>query len=324
MIVDILSLLASFYNQFPTEQACIDALTRAKWPNGYRCPRCNCSQAYLTKTRRLPLYECFACRHQTTATVGTVLEGSRTELKKWFAAFFLISNHRNGISAVRLQKLISVTYKTAWLMLSKIRYSLSQADHNVLLQGSIYVNISELRVPDPGRMFSFDGKRYPIVIGGEFPASTEGTNVFAAAPKQSEPTRIKIKTAEPITIANGSILSRYARELFLRKHATAGPDGNFTLRDRYGPQRCVPLMIACRNVARWIYTTFCGVGAKHLQAYLDEYCFRANEGLGRIVDFVYQRDNAFIHMLNVAATTVRLTYRQITSSSAAVSLYLAA
>lgn len=45
---------------------------------------------------------------------------SRIGLKVWFYAAFLYSNNRNGISARELQRLLGLTYKTAWRMRNTI------------------------------------------------------------------------------------------------------------------------------------------------------------------------------------------------------------
>jgi transposase-like protein len=112
--------LEEFVQKFNTEQACADYLYEQKWPDGYCCPRCEERQASKITTRRLHLYECLHCGHQASLTVGTVMENSSTDLRKWFTAFYLVSRQW-GISAVELRDRIEVTYKTAWLMLMFIR-----------------------------------------------------------------------------------------------------------------------------------------------------------------------------------------------------------
>src|SRR5581483_3683360 len=90
-----------FLARFDTEEACADYLFHIKWPNGFICPRCDQHRDYYTiTTRRLPLFECHHCHHQTSLTVGTVMEGSHTALRKWFVALFLVSQIFSGINAV--------------------------------------------------------------------------------------------------------------------------------------------------------------------------------------------------------------------------------
>ena len=130
--------LEELQGQFPTELSCIPLLYQLKWPTGFICPRCQHSHAYKIQTRRLPLFECCACRHQTSLIAGTIMERSRTPLHKWFTALWLVSRSDIGIHAVRLSSIIQVTYKTAWLMLHKIRVTMGRADSLRPLSGKVH------------------------------------------------------------------------------------------------------------------------------------------------------------------------------------------
>ncbi|RXZ83474.1 transposase [Paenibacillaceae bacterium] len=110
---------------------------KLKWPSGFHCPRCSHTSACTIETRNLPLYQCSRCRHQTSLTAGTVMEGSRTSLSKWHTAIHTIAQS-NGINAVRLAALIKVTYKTAWAILHKIRLAISRYDNAHLLSGDVH------------------------------------------------------------------------------------------------------------------------------------------------------------------------------------------
>jgi hypothetical protein len=43
------------------------------------------------------------CRHQTTATAGTIFDSTKPPLAKWFQAFYMITYEKNGISALELK-----------------------------------------------------------------------------------------------------------------------------------------------------------------------------------------------------------------------------
>ena len=131
--------LVEFEARFQTEKDCADYLFEVRWPYGFSCLRCGHHHAYIITSRRLPLFQCSSCHYQASLTVGTVMEGSRTELRKWFMAFFLISSP-NGINGKQLEKNINVTYKTAYSMLQKIRHAMSEEDAINPLSGSVYVN----------------------------------------------------------------------------------------------------------------------------------------------------------------------------------------
>jgi hypothetical protein len=55
-------------------------------------------------------------------TAGTVLHNTRTPLRLWFWAAYLIATHHPGISAVQLQRQLGIArHETAWMLLHKLR-----------------------------------------------------------------------------------------------------------------------------------------------------------------------------------------------------------
>ena len=54
-------------------------------------------------------------------------------MSKWFAAIYLCSADKGGISAERLRKLIDVQWRTAQLMLDKIRRAMGDRDRQYVL-----------------------------------------------------------------------------------------------------------------------------------------------------------------------------------------------
>jgi transposase-like protein len=181
-----------------TDQQCIEFLFEMKWPNGFECPRCYFNEAYTVRSRRLPLYQCLSCGHQTSLTAGTILEGTRTDLKKWLTAIFLISDQTRGISALALSQIINVTYKTAWLMLHKIRHAMSAHDDSLSLTGIIRVNSAFYGKPHNPSTFRHP-KETPVLIG-------------ASMDEQDQPSSLKIKI---VPDSDMSDLSKEQPSLFL-------------------------------------------------------------------------------------------------------------
>lgn len=126
-----------FQLRFASKQACESYLFSMKWPDNFVCPKCGGTAFYTTRIRNLPLYACRQCGHQTTVTVGTVMEKTRTDLRKWFWAIYMIAEVKRGLSAVMLALQIGVTYKTVWLMLHKIRQAMAQRDARYRLAGLV-------------------------------------------------------------------------------------------------------------------------------------------------------------------------------------------
>jgi transposase-like protein len=70
-----LSLL-DFQRLYGTEELCVAALERARWPTGFCCPRCASHDYGIVYGRRLKRYQCRICRHQATVIAGTILQAT--------------------------------------------------------------------------------------------------------------------------------------------------------------------------------------------------------------------------------------------------------
>ena len=117
--------IRDFDRDFPDDDACLDWLKDFLYPNGIPCKVCGeVTKHYRIKSR--PSYSCSRCGHHVHPMAGTIYEDSRTPLKLWFYATYLMAQTRCGISAKQLQREIGVTYKTAWRMFRQIRTLLSE------------------------------------------------------------------------------------------------------------------------------------------------------------------------------------------------------
>lgn len=257
-----IATLEELYRRFPTESACADYLVQWKWPHGYSCPRCHHHSAYMTKTRRLPIYECRACRHQTTLTVGTVMEGSRTPLRKWMAAFWLFSCAQDGINAVRLRSIIQVTYKTAWSMLHKIRAAVSHADAKKRLSSEVH------------GIIVFYGRAYRPSV--ELHPGECALIVAESIEQEGELPQLKMKLVDRKHITEKR-LYRSGCEQFINDHVEPSAAARVSIIDQnFRVRRNSPLYLTFRQACRWLNDTFHGIGPKYLQRYVDEFSFRKN------------------------------------------------
>ena len=108
---------------FPTEESCIMHLEHLRWPKGVICPHCGSSRK-IYRVSRSNSYKCSDCRKEFSVRKGTIFEESRLPLRKWFAATWLVTSNRKGISSCQLAREIGVTQKTAWFMLHRIRLAM--------------------------------------------------------------------------------------------------------------------------------------------------------------------------------------------------------
>lgn len=101
------------------------------WPNGPVCPHCGEAENVTRlkgKSHRPGLVQCNACSKNFTVTVGTVFERSKVPLNKWLLATYLLSSSKKGMSAKQIERMLGVTYKTAWFMCHRIREAMKSDD----------------------------------------------------------------------------------------------------------------------------------------------------------------------------------------------------
>lgn len=125
------------------EKSCRELLEQKRWNGRPICPHCGCIDKGHYKLKRHGLYKCKHCRKCFTVTVGTMFEGSNVPLNKWFYAIHLFLSHKKGISSLQLSRDIKVTQKTAWFMLSRIRYNLNETESFISEQFGGIVQIDE-------------------------------------------------------------------------------------------------------------------------------------------------------------------------------------
>lgn len=113
--------LIELLTYFKKEDTCKKYLEKIRWNGKLRCPYLECQhdKVYKCKGR----YKCVKCERIYSVRVGTIFESSKISLQKWFAAIYLVTSHKKGISSTQLSKDIGVTQKTAWFMLHRIRIS---------------------------------------------------------------------------------------------------------------------------------------------------------------------------------------------------------
>src|SRR4030043_1023492 len=117
--------IKNFDQQFPTDDACLDFLFKARYPKGVYCEKCGKITKHY-KRAGMKFYACEFCGMGIAPTSGTIFHKSDTPLRSWFHAMFLMSTTKTGISAKQLQREIGVTYKTAWRIFNQVRDMLYQ------------------------------------------------------------------------------------------------------------------------------------------------------------------------------------------------------
>src|SRR3990167_7980719 len=116
--------------RFTDETKAREHLEAIRWPEGPFCPHCGSLNATRLegKKHRAGLIQCNDCREQYTVTVGTLFERSKIPLHKWLLCNHLLCSSKKGMSAKQIERMLGVTYKTAWFMCHRIREAMKPTD----------------------------------------------------------------------------------------------------------------------------------------------------------------------------------------------------
>ena len=132
--------LPEFLQQFGAEAQCEAALEKARWPQGFRCPRCGQAEHDVLRVRVRKTFQCKECRLQTSLIAGTLFQGTHLALTLWFLAIYLVSQAKTGLSALALKRQLGVSYPTAWLIQHKLMQAMAERDAQYPLGGQVQVD----------------------------------------------------------------------------------------------------------------------------------------------------------------------------------------
>mgnify|MGYP003525270549 CR=1 FL=1 len=189
--------MPEFLKDYGTEAQCELALEAARWPEGFRCPRCATGNHYIVRDGSRKVFQCHACRHQASLIAGTIFQGSKLPLTTWFLAIYLISQAKTGLSALALRRHLGVSYPTAWLMHHKLMQAMAAREARYVLEGKVQVDDAYL-----------GGER----VGGKVGRGSENKVPFVAAVSLTEedrPLRVRLTPVPGFTL---TAISAWARD----------------------------------------------------------------------------------------------------------------
>ena len=241
-----------------------------KWPNGFMCP--HCGHDYGTALHCRELIECSHCHKQTSVMSGTLFHGSHLPLLKWFWALYFIGSDKGSISALRLSKLIEVNWKTARLMLTKVRAAMGHRDSLYRLSGTIELDDAFVGGKHKGKRGRGAERKTPVIIACENKHKKAGFIAMKAVKN------VNFKTVEEFV----------SHHLLADQHVRTDAYSALNIIDktqqhepRVTPSEKVDewlpwVHIAIGNLKTFLLGTFHGVTSQYLQEYLNEFCYRFN------------------------------------------------
>ena len=300
-----------FFEIFPDEEEARLYLEEQRWGWDHQpvCPYCGCFDSITTrKGKRLGYYRCRDCDIEFTVRTGTIFERSHVPLKKWLYAIYLLVTARKGVSSLQLSKELSVTQKTAWFMLGRLREA-CKGDLSKL-QGIVEVDEAYIGGKEGNKHASKKLRLGRGTVGKQALLGMRERGGKTIAKPISGPDKRTLRREIARHIKRGSTIhtdehkgytgigSRYEhKRVNHSKGEFVGPDDTHT--------NSIESVWAVFK--RSVHGTWHHVSAKHLARYAAEATFRLNDGNVKI--HTLDRMNSFVRY----AFRRRITYKKLIS-----------
>ena len=265
--------LRSFKRKYGTHELCLEAIKRLRFSDEMECPKCKKVEKFYKVTDRTS-YACNNCGHHLYPLAGTIFEKSTTPLDLWFFAMYLMVQTRSGTSAMQLQRMLGVTYKTAWRMFKQIRMLMAQNPN--MLDGIVEIDETFIGGKGKNRKFEWregiEEKQKEVVMGI---VQRKGTAYAKHIPNTGKWTLLKqIKDhVSPTARLMTDEYYGYTQLKYLGyNHQFITHKETYVVGDVY--TQSVENLWSI--IKRGLYGVYRVVSPKYLQAYLDEYTWRFN------------------------------------------------
>lgn len=259
--------LKQFKEQYGSHDKCLDTLKAMRFPDNTPCPKCKKETVFYRVSNR-SAYACKLCGWHVYPLAGTIFEKTSTPLDLWFFAMYLMIHTRSGTSAKQLERMLGVTYKTAWRIFKQIRMLMANTD-STLLDGTVEIDETFIGGKGKNRMSKRHGNEKPkeIVMGM---LKREGKAYLKHIPNTGKWTLLQ-QIKDHIDPHARVITDEYRGYTQLKyhgyKHDFVKHKETYVIGDIY-TQNIENLWSILK---RGIYGVYRIVSKKYLQAYIDEY-----------------------------------------------------
>lgn len=298
-----------FVKTYSTECKARKYLESLRWADGIKCPFCGCTHVYgQVRDGKAGYYRCSKCGKTFTVRTGTVFERSHVPLTKWLYAFYKIITARKGISSVQLALDIGVTQKTAWFMLQRIRQTCTQEiDADSMLNGVIEADAAYFGGKEKCKHESKKQKKGRGAVGkvAVLGAKERGGRVVA---------KVIDDTGKDTVHKTLSDMISKESTLMTDEHAsyTDAPFADHKI-VKHAMKEFVSGMASTNQIESvWSILKRGWVGIyhhfsqKHLQLYVNEFCFRLNDG-----KCCRKLEDRILSLCDLGVKTKHMTYKNL-------------
>jgi len=277
-MIPAFSSIFDLLKAFPDEQSCINHLEALRWNGNIISPFDETSKVYKCAGNK---YKCKNTGKYFNVKTGTIFEDTKIPLQKWFMALYVFSSHKKGISSHQLAKDITVTQKSAWFMLHRLRYAFEHPAFREIMGNPIEIDESYFGGRDVNKHVKVREEqkagRGMVNKAAVFGMLERGGNIQAQVVTRVDGIGLKPLIYDAVPRGNRIISDGYGAYKDLNKdykHDIIAHSQNkyFTKPDIHTNS----IENFWSHMKRGIYGIYHHASPKHLQRYADEFALRYN------------------------------------------------
>ena len=279
--------ILDFIKQFPDDTSCLETLSKLKWANGFKCPKCGHTN-YCSASRPFDR-QCTSCHSVESPTAHTLFHKVKFGVQKAFCIVFEMSCTSKGLSTPQLAKRYGITQKTAWLFTQKVKIAM-KSSKLYPMQGEVQVDEFVVGGKETGKQGrSYDTKKAKVVCAVELTDQGKIKRGYAKVIEDYSAKSIQaifeqhISKEAKVKTDLWTAYTKIARVYTNIRQEKSEPTSNFK-----------QIHTIIQQVKSGIRTIQTHVSKFHLQKYLDEYFYRLNRSIHKETIF----DNLIKRMVN--------------------------
>ena len=291
--------LIDFMDRFPNDEKCKEYLANSKWKDGFTCSKCSHSACWQAINKPF-VKVCRSCRHIESVTANTLFHHIRFSLRKAFLIIFEMSTTTKSCSALVMAKKYDINRKTAWLFMHKVRKGMaSSCQHPVMNSCEVDEALFGGKVSGKRGRGAAKKKKVSVVIEKAEKGGISRAYAMCIEDFSSKQLRLLFdkhidKTVKIIDTDKWRGYTPLSKEWNIVQ-SKSKPGENFNLMHRF-----------IQQIKGWLRGIHHHASQRHMQAYLDEYCYRFNRHRFKHTIF----DNIIVKMINTKPVSYQFLISQ--------------